>query len=502
MLRPWNLNMEIVRGSSTPIHIQIAETIAEEIQRGRFLPGSVLPGTRELANKLQLNRKTVVQAYDELISKGWLTAESKRGTFVSSRVLMVNQASKVNKALFMPITNAKHRLPASLMPNDTANKQSNQKSAAPNLHLSDDLPDARLIPYPLFSRAMRHATTSLTRNNKLHYADPRGSAILRKAILNMLNMERGFHADLDQICIVRGSQMGVFIAAHLLADSDSYFVVEQLHNPLARETFKNCGAKLLTVGHDQHGIQIEALEKLCINHPVKAIYVTPHHQMPTGVVMPMENRKALLKLAERYQFVIIEDDSGCELVDSKKMLAPIASLDNNGHVIYIGSLSKVLAPGFRLGYVVASSPIISHCASDISMIDRQGNTMIEAAIAELLHTGEIKRHINKTAKIYHERKAHLIDLIHSELGEFCTILPSNNGLGLWLDLAPHIRQDLLIQDAEKQKIVLHCANYYSEYTNVSGLRLGFAHLNIEEMTSAISRLKNVFLYQTKMALSA
>lgn len=502
MLRPWNLNMEIVRGSATPIHIQIAETIVNEIQRGRFLPGSVLPGTRELANKLELNRKTVVQAYDELISKGWLTTESKRGTFVSSRVLMVNQSSKVNKPLFMPISSAKHRLPADLMLNDVQLKQPSQKAAAQYLYLSDDLPDARLIPYTLFSRAMRHATTSLTRNNKLHYSDPRGSVILRKAILNMLNMERGFHADLEHICIVRGSQMGLFLAAHLIADTNSCFVVEQLHNPLARETFKNSGARILTVGHDQNGIQIDALEKLCINHPVKAIYVTPHHQMPTGVVMPMENRKALLKLAERYQFVIIEDDSGCELNDSKNMLPPIASLDNNGHVIYIGSLSKVLAPGFRVGYVVASAPIISHYASDISMIDRQGNSMIEAAIAELLHTGEIKRHINKTAKIYQERKIHLIHLIHTELSEFCTVINCTNGLGIWLDLASDIRLDLLIEDAEKEKIILHSPNYYSEHIAVSGLRLGFAHLNKEEMTSAIHRLKNVFLYQSKLALSA
>ena len=494
--------MEIVRGSSTPIHIQIAETIVDEIQLGRFLPGSVLPGTRELANKLQLNRKTVVQAYDELISKGWLTTESKRGTFVSSRVLMVSQTSKVSNPLFMPISVNKHRLPASLIPNENPNGSLHQKRDVQLLNLSDDLPDARLIPFPLFSRAMRHATTALSRNNKLHYSDPKGSAILRKAVLNMLNMERGFHTDLEQICIVRGSQMGLFLAARLLADSDSYFVLEQLHNPLARETFKNCGAKLLTVSHNQHGINIDALEKLCINHPVKAIYVTPHHQMPTGVVMPIENRKALLKLAERYQFTIIEDDSGCELTDSKNMPASIASMDSNGHVIYIGSLSKVLAPGFRVGYVVASSSIISQCASDITMMDRQGNTMIENAIAELLHTGEIKRHINKTAKIYSDRKAHLMDLIYSELGDFCTVMPSNSGLGIWLDLATYICPDLLIKDAEKQKIILHCANYYSENSAIFGLRLCFSHLNKDEMTAAILRLKNVFLFQSDMAMSA
>lgn len=502
MLRPWNLNIEVVRGSHTPIHIQIAETIIDEIQRGRFLPGSVLPGTRELSNKLNINRKTVVQAYDELISRGWLTTESKRGTFVSSRVLMVNQQSKIVKTSFIQVSPKKHRLPATLMPNLMVNNQANKKSAIDYIHFSDDIPDARLIPYQLFSRAMRHAVTTLTRNNKLYYNDPRGSNILREAILNMLNMERGLSAELDNICIVRGSQMGLFLVAHLLIEESDCVVMEKLHNPIARETFKNCGATLLCVGHNQHGIDLAALESLCINHPVRAIYVTPQHQIPTGVVMPMDNRKALLKLAERYNFVIIEDDSGCEFNYAKETLLPLTSLDKSGRVIYIGSLSKILAPGFRVGYLVASEGFIRHCASEITMIDRQGNTLIELAIAELLHTGEIKRHLSKSLKIYQARRDYLIQLIQSELAEFCTVTQSSTGLGVWLNLAPYVQSAILIQDAEKLKLKLHCSDNYSEHYAFSGLRLGFAHLNQDEILIGIQRLKDAFLCQSKMALSA
>lgn len=500
MLRPWNLNMDIVRGSHIPIHVQIADTIIDEIQRGRFLPGSVLPGTRELSNKLSINRKTVVQAYDELISKGWLTTESKRGTFVSSRVLMVNQSIKTAKTSFIRVSEKKHRIPDALMV--SAAGQANKKLAADFICLSDDIPDARLIPYQQITRAMRHALTSLTRNNKLYYADPRGSTILREAILNMLNMERGLNAELDNVCVVRGSQMGLFLAARLLIEPNDCIVVEQLSNPIARETFKNCGANLLCVAHDQHGINLDALEMLCINHPVRAIYVTPHHQMPTGVVMPMENRKALLKLAEHYHFVIIEDDSGCEFNYAQKTLLPIASLDKTGRVIYVGSLSKILAPGFRIGYLLAPANVIQHCASDITMIDRQGNTPAELAVAELLHTGEIKRHITKSLKIYQERKIHLNNLIHSELGEFCTVRHSTTGLGVWLDLAPYIQTHLLLKDAEKLKLKLLCADNYAENQSIAGLRIGFAHLNNDEITLGIQRLKNAFLYQSTIALRA
>lgn len=502
MLRPWNFNMEIVRDSQTPIHVQIAEKIIDEIQRGRLLPGSALPGTRELSNKLNINRKTAVQAYDELISKSWLTTENKRGTFVSSQVLTVNQTTKTSKTSSIRISPKKHRVPDALMSTTTASEQVNKKQTADLIHFSDDLPDARLLPYQPFARAMRHALTSLTRNNKLHYADPRGSIILREAIHQMLNMERGLNTDLDNICIVRGGQMGLFLAARLLAEDDDCIVIEQLSNPFVRETFKHCGANLLTVNHNQNGIDLGALEKLCINHPVRAIYITPHHQMPTGIVMPMENRAALLMLAERYNFVIIEDDSGHEFNYDDKPLLPLASLDRNGRVIYIGSLSRVLAPGFRIGYMVASEAVIQHCASDITMIDRQGNSPIEIAVAELLHTGEIKRHLTKSLKIYQERKIHICNLINLELAEFCTISPTNSGLGLWLDLADYIDTDLLLEDAKKQNLKLQDPNSFSEFHQVSGLRLGFAHLNCEEITIGIKRLKNALLYQSRLTLQA
>jgi GntR family transcriptional regulator / MocR family aminotransferase len=502
MLRPWNFNMEIVRDSHTPIHVQIAEKIIDEIQRGHFLPGSALPGTRELSNKLGINRKTAVQAYDELISKGWLTTQKKRGTFVSSHALTANQTTKTSKTSSIQISAKKHRVSDALLSVSTAVEQANKKQAIEVIHFCDDLPDARLIPYQPFARAMRHALTLLTRNNNLHYADPRGSLILREAIQQMLNMERGLNADLDNICIVRGGQMGLFLAARLLIEAGDCIVTEQLSNPLARETFKHCNANLLPVNHNQNGIDLDALEKLCINHPVRAIYVTPHHQMPTGVVMPMGNRMALLMLAERYNFVIIEDDSGHEFNYDEKPLLPLASLDKNGRVIYIGSLSKVLAPGFRIGYLVSSEAVIQYCASDITMIDRQGNIPVEFAVAELLHTGEIKRHLTKSLKTYQERKIHICNLISLELAEFCTIMPSSSGLGLWLELASYIDTDLLLEDAKKQKLKLQDPNSFSEFRQVSGLRLGFAHLNCEEITLGIKRLKNALLYQSRLTLQA
>lgn len=502
MLRPWNFNMEIVRDSQTPIHAQIAEKIIIEIQHGHLLPGNALPGTRDLSNKLGINRKTVVQAYDELISKGWLTTENKRGTFVSSQVLTTKQLVKTNKTSPIQISSKKHRVSDALISAPNESKRADKKQALETISFCDDLPDARLISHQPFARAMRHALCLLTRNNNLHYADPRGNLALREAIHQMLTIERGLNVDLNNICITRGSQMGLFLAARLLIEPDDCIVTEQLSNPLARETFKHCGANLLAVNHNQLGIDLGALEKLCINHPVRAIYVTPHHQMPTGVVMPMKNRMALLMLAERYNFVIIEDDSGYEFNYGEKTPFPLASLDKNGRVIFIGSFSKVLAPGFRVGYLVSSEAVIEHCASDITMIDQQGNMPVEMAVAELLRTGEIKRHLAKALKTYQERKTHICNVINLELADFCSVTTSHSGLSVWLDLVSDIDTDLLLKDAKKQELVLQNPNNFSEFHQVSGLRLGFAHLNCEEITIGIKRLKNVLFYQSKLNLQA
>ena len=197
MLRPWELNLTIERESGTAVYQQIAQKIIENIQNGRFTPGVALPGTREFASKLNVNRKTVIQAYDELIAQGWLTSESKRGTFISTRMMTINHKASSRNSHFesqevTPIRNKRNTLDF--------------------IEFSEGLPDARLIPFEMLSRAMRHALITSARHGKSCYGDPRGTLILREAILQMVNMERGMHAKIENICIVRGSQMGIFFS--------------------------------------------------------------------------------------------------------------------------------------------------------------------------------------------------------------------------------------------------------------------------------------------------
>lgn len=489
MLRSWDLNLHITKSSGVVVYLQIAQQIIDEIQRGRLVPSAAMPGTRELAGRLKVNRKTIVLAYDELIAQGWLTTESRRGTFVSAKLPHFLPPVQSN----IDIKQGVNETPAPVLAKYASALE--VESISHLIDFNDGIPDTRLIPFETISKAFRHALIEPIRTNKLGYSDPKGMLNLRHALSEMLNMERGLNVDVDNICIARGSQMGIFLAARILANTNKYVVIENLSYPPAREAFRSCGAKILTVGLDQNGINVTELEELCKKYPISAIYVTPHHQFPTTVMMTAERRLKLLMLAEYYDFVIVEDDYDHEFHFHHHPVFPLASTGHAGRVIYVGSLSKVLAPGLRVGYLVASKEIINQCASEVMLIDRQGNSVTELAVAALLESGEIKRHIRRTLKIYNERRNVLIDLLRNELGEFVNFDSPNGGLAIWLRLNDDIEINKLVQNSLLEKVKILPASLFSESdVHINGIRLGFGSLNAYELTTGVQRLKRAFIY--------
>lgn len=474
MLRPWQIHFRIDEREEKTVFLKLTNLISQEILSGRLVQGTMLPGSRSLSKELGINRKTVQAVYEELEAQGWLVTRPRKGTFVADILL--------EKQLQIESVNERK-----------VNDKPTIQEAALYPH-NDGVPDPRLIPYELFSRAYRHALIKITQNQYMGYGNPQGMIELRQALQKMLSMERFMSVAEDEICIVRGSQMGIFLASRALPNRQGVIVVEELYYPSAFKAFQSNGFQVVSVKLDEQGIVIEDLERILQEHSVAAIYTTPHHQYPTTVTMPMSRRLQLLELSKKWGFYIIEDDYDHEFHYDSRPMPPLASLPHSELVIHVGSLSKVFAPGIRLGYIVASQTIIQSITEDILLIDRQGNNITELALADLMQRGEIKRHIRKMKKIYQLRRDHALTEFSRVFSGDVQIQPPAGGMALWVKFQKSFTKeqasklDGLNMDTEHK--------FRQDGSSNRCIRFGFAALSEKEITSLIEKLNEVLNKRT------
>lgn len=483
MLRPWKISLgeRIDTSRGTPIYLQISQALIRDIESGRLPPGSFLPSSRELASALSVNRKTVVLAYEDLISQGWLSSESTRGTMVST--LLPGSARRDNPSLKANRSgSADYRFEAGPA----------RPLAVPEgkgLKIDEGTPDGRLLPPDLLTRAYRVAIQRTSRENRLQYRDPRGSDRLREAIAAMLRGERGLHLTARNICITRGSQNGIFLAAQILLRPGNAVAVEELTYEPAMAAFTACAAEVVPIRLDCEGIDVDHLEKQCRRHPIRAIFLTPHHQFPTTVSLRPERRLRVLNLARQFGFAVIEDDYDHEFHFESQPLLPMAAYAP-AQVIYVGSLSKLLLPALRIGYIAAPEEVIDAVAHRVSLTDGMGNGLTEEAAAELIENGELRRHSRKVRQVYASRRETFAEALASELGGIADYAVPDGGLAFWLRF--HRPEDLKRIEACAPAAGLRFASSRSFATSEdveSGLRFGFASLTPHEARLALRSIR-------------
>lgn len=474
MLRPWQIHFRIDEREEKTVFLKLTNLISQEILSGRLVQGTMLPGSRSLSKELGINRKTVQAVYEELEAQGWLVTRPRKGTFVAD--ILPEKQLQIDSVNERKVNDKPTIQEAALYPHN------------------DGVPDPRLIPYELFSRAYRHALIKITQNQYMGYGNPQGMIELRQALQKMLSMERFMSVAEDEICIVRGSQMGIFLASRALPNRQGVIVVEELYYPSAFKAFQSNGFQVVSVKLDEQGIVIEDLERILQEHSVAAIYTTPHHQYPTTVTMPMSRRLQLLELSKKWGFYIIEDDYDHEFHYDSRPMPPLASLPHSELVIHVGSLSKVFAPGIRLGYIVASQTIIQSIIEDILLIDRQGNNITELALADLMQRGEIKRHIRKMKKIYQLRRDHALTEFSRVFSGDLQIQPPAGGMALWVKFQKSFTKEQALRLDELNMDTEH--KFRQDDSSNRCIRFGFAALSEKEITSLIEKLNEVLNKRT------
>ena len=483
MLRPWVLNLsEVPQEGPQSLRMRIVHSIIRDIQRGRLSPGAFLPSSRELAGAIGVNRKTIVLVYEELKAQGWVETTSTSGTRVAAALpekLPGQIAGRVGPGDHPDYIFSRSDIRLSVTPNrDT-------------LTLDLGSPDCRLFPAQILARAYRDAALLASRARRLSYGDPRGSLMLRQAIAEMLGAQRGMVVRPEHICVTRGSQMGVTLVARALVRPGDIVVMEELSYSPAAVALAEAGAGILTVGLDAQGIDVAEVEALCRRHEVRAVFVTPHHQFPTAVSLAPERRLKLLDLARHYGLALIEDDYDHEYHFESQPLRPLASYAPAG-TLYIGSLSKLTLPSLRIGYVVASTAVIDAIAGQVMNLDRQGNIISEEAVANLIASGELRRHIRKSHAVYARRRLAFADALRRHLSGLADFTTPSGGLAFWVRFRDAALLDRIDEHAETARLRFAPSTSFAiPPSRERGLRLGFASLDEQEADRALALLREI-----------
>ncbi|KAA6436889.1 PLP-dependent aminotransferase family protein [Dyadobacter flavalbus] len=480
--------LSVEKGGRLPVYLQIAHQIAVLVRAGTLQPGYKLPSTRQLAAALQVHRRIIVQAYEELLAQGWLESHVGNGTFVA-RHLPGIQIRKPESEL-PEASNALTKAGFSFKTASHLNKP--VLKSGTRLHLDDGFPDARLAPLEALSRAYRSQLLNGNPYVRLGYGDTKGSYWLRQEFSAYLNETRGLKTKPENILITRGVIMGVFLISTGLLQPGDHVVADAAGWHGANMNFVQAGAKVLHVPVDEFGMNVNALEELCKKQPIRLVYITSHHHYPTTVALRADRRIALMELSVKFGFIVLEDDYDYDFHYLSKPLLPLAGTDSAGMVLYCGSFTKTISPAFRVGYLVGPEDVIGHLAAYRRIIDRQGDQMLENAMAELLHNGIIQRHLRKSVRVYRQRRDLFCELMKIHLQDYTDFQVPDGGMAVWTRFDPGID---LVRLAEKALARdLYFANGAANALlgqPRNAVRLGFASSTPEELEESVRIIRNL-----------
>jgi GntR family transcriptional regulator/MocR family aminotransferase len=479
-MRRWDLSVALDASREQPLFLQLANAVADEIRSGRLKPGDPLPGSRELAEHLGVNRNTVMAGYGELAAEGLVDTRVGGGTFVSAPGTHVEAASVPRAEAADAPTYALARPLQMPVPNT---------AAAPGaLNLAIGLPDVRLFPAPALARAFRRAISPRSRSS-LSYAESCGHHRLRRELATMLSRSRGLAVTADNLMITRSIEQAIDLVARTLLAPGDVVAVEAFGYPPAWNVLRLAGAHLVPIPLDDDGLDVGALETLLSQRTVRAVFLTPHHQFPTTSVMSPRRRSRLAELALRHRFAIIEDDYDHEFHYAGKPVLPIAAGAGRANTVYIGSLANLLAPGISTGFVVAPVPVFERLRSLRQASDARSDVAMECAIAELFEDGELLRHMRRVRRTYAARRDAFAAALKHHLGSALEFRIPDGGMAIWAQADASIDVAGWQHAGEREGVVFHGAQRYDLLQREQPfLRLAFSYLDETELTEAVRRM--------------
>lgn len=410
------LELRVDRTSTRPIYQQIVEQVKNCISDGRLPAGSRLPTVRTLATTLQVTRLTVQHAYAELQSEGWLEATVGRGTFVSATA----HTHTFGRGMQPPLT-----------PDSVINEILQVNQAVGLRSMASASPDPLLFPGEEFWGALQGLHTLTP--ELVTYSSSQGDAQLRIEICRDLG-ERGIDVGPSEVLVVSGVTQGLALITQALTQPGDRVLVEQPTYLGLLHTLKLHGVDAVGVGMDEEGIDLVELERAILQRRPRFLYTVPTFQNPTGRCMSLARRSALVELAAHHGLPIVEDDIYGRLSYDAPPPPTLYELDHHGQVLHVGSYSKVLMPGLRLGYLIPPARWADQLLSLRRANDLCSPTILQRTLARFLHNGGLKRHLRRVMPIYTRRRDAMVAALRRHLPDSVAWEAPGGGFCCWLTL--------------------------------------------------------------------
>jgi GntR family transcriptional regulator/MocR family aminotransferase len=470
-----------------PFHHQVYARVRAAIETGRLRPGDRLPSARSLAHQLAVARGTIDAAYQRLAGEGWVLARGAAGTVVHPARAAVAAAV---------------REPA--RPVDVTRDDAAPAAATDLASIRDDVPSDALAPFrvgvPALDAFPRKTWARLaaraarvTDAAALVAGDPRGDPALRRALVAYLGVARGIQCTADQVFVTGGFLGALGLVTRALVPPGAGAWVENPGYVFARRALELAGARLVPVPADEQGIDVAAGRRLAPD--ARLAVVTPTHQFPLGATLTLARRRALLDWARDADAWIVEDDYDAEFRYAGAPLPALKSLDADGRVLYVGTFSKVLFPGLRLGYLVVPPSVAARFATFAALAQPARNAIGEATVAAFMTDGHFARHIRRMRALYAERRAALAAALDAAFGSRLAIVERAGGMHLVARLTDARASDRAwVQRARARGLSPHALSACAvPPVTLDGLLLGFTNVAAADAPAAARRLRDAVM---------
>ncbi|OGK88938.1 MAG: hypothetical protein A2X52_09055 [Candidatus Rokubacteria bacterium GWC2_70_16] len=475
-------------GGRVPLARQIQSHLERLIRQGLLAPGVKLPASRELARDVGVNRTTVAAAYEELIAAGWARAHVGQGTFVAERVPASVEPAPAAVPRLDWSELLSRRAQVALADRHRRRSYSQPARTAPGtISFAGGMPDSALFPTDAFRRVLNRVIREEGRE-LLQYYPPTGYPPLRRYLAAYL-LRFGVEAHPAEILIVNGSQQGFDLVARTLLDPGDLVAIEQPSYPRAMQVFRSFGAELLPVPMTASGLSLFHLERLLERQAPKFLYCQPSAHNPTGLTMSLAVRQRLLELAVRHRLPIVEDGFDGTLFYGERPPGPLKAMDPAGLVVYIGTFSKILFPGLRLGWLVAPPALIERLEMAKQLADIHTSPLLQAAVYHFCERRLLERHQARALREYGRRRSALLEALARLMPPGVTWTETEGGFSLLLTLPEGLETGALLPRAQARGVTFTPGEaFFSDGGGERSLRLSFSAVALPQIEEGMKRL--------------